>query len=741
MSRTLLYLVGVFSFAALAGCNDTVQQAPTEAEGRVTTEARIGRVSVDAQVSAVLFEASVTQQAMQKRNAIAYVGVLEERDELRRMIAESDASGEIRRLTNQLVDLEEAFIEELASQDAQYAELISTFRSGVERLAATPEGLQILAQREAGNLQSSIEALDNLVRQQFAKSQNRPAFLLDLDAIAKLALIDRRVGEASSKSLTDRFEELVELAPQNSEYRIQLAKLYRDAGDLNAAAETTQRAAEHAKTDWEKGDIYELEADIAAEKRDFAAMIDAAEKAVLARQEAASENDVVALRKLSTAWTTLAVANLSNGNNYRGAEEALRNALEVHEKRKAIMPEGINLKEDEFSILFTMWTVSIARGRVEESESRRLVATALVEELLEKSPESEGLWNDYYALSLNHAPLDFDAGRQQYAEKLTSIAERRVALDPNNEGYQQDLKAARGLLDISNFSEGDDPDTAIDALVDMIAAENRMTEDQVEEDSSIQQLRMIQDLAAGRTMSDVKAPKTPAALIESANNLTMMIHADAAKADRLGLRLLELAEHSAGENFFRPDWAVGVTGVYDALYLANMSMEDVRGAESSMVALIEYLEKVLVGYPGDRKTTEALDRAKRTAYSMSAMTGSSLDIEISIDFRTPKSPRALREEKFKVAEIWVIDPVRAERHYAELLELARQGASDRFHDPDWAKEVSEIYDLRYHSLMDAAAKKELAREAYSYLERVVSAHPDDAGSARLLEQAQYRVKP
>lgn len=225
--RGLLFLVGL-SVAAAATPSPALAQPQRTA---IAVDAR-------AEVASALYAASATQAAAERA---ADARLRAQAAEIERLRREGRAS------RNQITELEERYVADLAQRDRTYAQEIAAFRSAVEDIASTPEGRAILAQRRPGNLREARRLLLQLAEsRRHAREVENAA---DIRAIATIALDDRYQGEATSEEVIELLVQVTRADPNVRADWETLASLYQDTDQAALAAESASHALELSDTD------------------------------------------------------------------------------------------------------------------------------------------------------------------------------------------------------------------------------------------------------------------------------------------------------------------------------------------------------------------------------------------------------------------------------------------------------------------------------------------------------------
>ena len=166
------------------------------------------------EISAALYAASATQAAAERQADQRIRQQRSEIEELRLQLALGKTSAEatqveLAALRQEITAKERAFVAELEARDRAYAQEIAVFRDAVEDIASTPQGLEALAQFNAGDELGAIAILDDMRAARDAARQVRIDIESAVEArrIAVLALEARIQGKLTTADLIARYEE------------------------------------------------------------------------------------------------------------------------------------------------------------------------------------------------------------------------------------------------------------------------------------------------------------------------------------------------------------------------------------------------------------------------------------------------------------------------------------------------------------------------------------------------------
>ena len=529
---------------------------------------------------------------------------------------EGSGSERVMEMEAQITDLKARVVNLLADRNAEYKRLITEFRDGVTQLAATDEGVDILASRGVGTLERSREQLDDLIRRRFQESNDKAQYVADLKALSLLAEDDRGRGEATTDELVARYEQITREAPDDGDAWLKLAEFYRELGLLDEAVNAGDKAAQTASNDWDKAAAYLKTAKAAADGGDYPAMVDAAEKAVAIRETLKNKDDPASTRNLVQTLSYLAQAQLNDAQDIKGARSTLDKALNISNEMVEAHPELPSLRHDRYSILLGLWSLSLQAGDLDKADELSDLATADIESLLLDSPASEGLLTDHFGLLKTKRVPDYTAAQIEHFESMVKIAKRRLTLAPDKAGYKADLRWAEGMLSGVNAANSGDSDAGFEALDDILKSEEDRTGTKIELPTILQD---AQKLAKGEAVSPIDPPTSPKELHDAMVRTLMSQGRNPAQAEKTFNSLLDAAEAHAGEAFYRPDWSKRVNDVFDNLFAMAMSQGKTTEGLSYNEQRITYLKQVDEKFPGDRGVTKDLANAEKMAAQYKSM--------------------------------------------------------------------------------------------------------------------------
>ena len=145
------------------------------------------------------------------------------------------------------------------------------FRSAVEDIAATPEGVEALARFNAGDEIGALATLDGLRAARDAARQKRADIESAAEGrrIATLALEARTKGKLTTAQVIARYEEVTTLDPGVHWDWVELSRLYMEAGKLPDALRVAKAAANTAEDDRDRSVAFDIQGDIEVAQGDL----------------------------------------------------------------------------------------------------------------------------------------------------------------------------------------------------------------------------------------------------------------------------------------------------------------------------------------------------------------------------------------------------------------------------------------------------------------------------------------
>lgn len=294
----------VFALAALAPLN------------RAVTQPRSGAVQADAraEVAAALYAASATQAASERAADARLSQARAEIETLRARGAGARA---------ELISAQERYVADLAARDRAYAQEIAVFRGAVENIAATPEGVALLAQRRPGHLAAVRRLLIGLAQARNAAIEQRANIerAANTRAVAAIALDDSTKDEATTEEVIALYQEVTRLDPGVHWDWVELGRLYVDAGNLPAARSAAERAAQTAGDDRDRSVALEALGNVLVAQGDLnAARARYEESLRIGQSLAAADPSSASLRRDATISQSKLGGVLFAQGDYAGAQ-------------------------------------------------------------------------------------------------------------------------------------------------------------------------------------------------------------------------------------------------------------------------------------------------------------------------------------------------------------------------------------------------------------------------------------
>jgi tetratricopeptide (TPR) repeat protein len=402
-----------------------------------------GADSVDAQaeVAAVLYAASATQAALAKS---VDAQLRSQQDKIAALSAELKAGNTRHRA--EMTAAEEAFVAALAAKDRDYAVQIGVFRSSVDDIASTPEGIKALARFNAGDEVGALAILDKLreanerMRQARAKLEDAA----EARRISRLALEAHDRGKLPVAAVIARFEEVVALDPGVVADWFELGVLYRDAGRFPDSKKAADGLMAAAKDDHDRSIAFsELSTTLLAQA-DLTGARSAAEQAVaLSRRVAATEPKNAELQD-TVSRTLISFGEVARRQGDLDAAQAAYQE-DIGTWRGRVAADPANVLDREFldvallhlaDVLFQRSDLRGARIPIEEGLS---ILRQLAVEFPEKTAYQRRIAVKLMWLSdVLVAQVKLADARKANAE-IIATASRLIAADPGNPTLQRYL--------------------------------------------------------------------------------------------------------------------------------------------------------------------------------------------------------------------------------------------------------------------------------------------------------------
>jgi hypothetical protein len=431
----------------------------------------VGTVSLEDEVSAVAFAASITQAALVRKLDESQDLTFRQKDQLRDQeaaIAELERSLRIARLApdenrQAIAELEltltterASFVRQLAELDSYYAAQIALFEKNIAHLSQLDGASELLGMRSRGNLAETRRALDGLVREDKRSGASQGQFLANLRALVMLAEDDAEFGEADTLELLARYEELVSLDSGSPENWIGLSEYQALSGSTQDAYASAIRASELAVSPAAVADAFIAAAEASALAGNPAKAKGAAAQALEARGSIDAVSDIGQLTKLREVYQLL-VSIAGEGSRFGEMRTYFSQIATITERQLELQPESISLKRQLANSLISSSMSTVSGGDSAEIHARFERAISLYLEVLETDPDAPQFLEDAYNAHLFYfherkifggqpGGPDLPPGIIVFVEQQVSLAERLLELDPGSYTYQSYLNTARSLL-------------------------------------------------------------------------------------------------------------------------------------------------------------------------------------------------------------------------------------------------------------------------------------------------------
>jgi tetratricopeptide (TPR) repeat protein len=305
----------------------------------LATPAAAERSLVDAQaeVTAAVYAASVTQAAAQKALTVKIKALRAQVEALSLKVR----SGEAQR--TQLLAAQAKFIAEVAATSGQAAEQIASFKLVATEIAATPEGAAALRLYNSGDRVAALKAIHDLNTQLEA---SRPTDSAAVKAErrreeAELAFDARMRGDVHTDAVIADFEAVIRLDPTVSDDWAYLRQLYRESGRIGEAKTAAYAAVKTAKTNQSRSIAQSGLSAVLVAAGELAGASSAAEAAVGLLRASAQKDPSDLQRQIDLADA------LSEAGDVKFAQGDLANARKDDEECHAIVRQAAANSNDE----------------------------------------------------------------------------------------------------------------------------------------------------------------------------------------------------------------------------------------------------------------------------------------------------------------------------------------------------------------------------------------------------------
>ena len=403
-----------------------------------------GSVGADSEVAAVLYGASATLAAFQRA---ADADIRAQRDRIDALRSElSQQSTATDSLQYILTEAETHFVAALAEKDRVYAMEIAAFRHSLERIVATPEGAEALAQYNAGDKLGAIAILEAI--DQARDRVRNVASAVDKRSIAFLSLEARSTGTHTTSSLIRRFEEITRLDPDVFWDWVLLGRLYEDAGDLPGVIKALQEAQSKARSDWERsvvlemsGTVHRTMGNLEAAFSDYSAVLSIRDSLVtLDPTNAFSQHDLAA-SLIFMGHVFLEQDNLKKALDHYGRAQDILSALVDTDPANTSHRRGLAIADDRVGDVY------FHNGQLETALAFYYNAWTIREDLTNQDPDN-ATWKRELSISMEkigdvESVLgDEDAALAHY-HASRGIREELNIQDASNSTYRNDLRQIR----------------------------------------------------------------------------------------------------------------------------------------------------------------------------------------------------------------------------------------------------------------------------------------------------------
>lgn len=419
------------------------------------------RYDASAEVASAVYQMSTVVEALK----VEYSAEIRDKDSRIRQLegqlrTAQAGSSEAKRLGDELSRLQREVVDQLAEKDAELSRQVAAFRSAVEDIATTPEGVAILARRKPGNLRQARELLIDLEARMAAAEQKavdvRSA--ARVRSIATIALDDRNKGEASTQEVISLFEKVVALDGIHWDW-ISLGRLQMSSGNLVLAEESARKAAIMATTDRDRIVAHIAIGDALMQRGSLPqARIAYQDGLTIAERVGAGSSDVLAQLDHSVALEKLGDA-LKEQRFLDEAHAAYHASMAIFAKLLDRYPTSSTLQNAASISLIKVGDVLRAQRRFEDALKAYAQSRVLQAHLVKEEPNNIE-WLKTLSLVLERIG-NIQRSHLQSTEALASYREalridRQIAeADPSNKLFQRGVSVSLDKIGDVLFDQGD----------------------------------------------------------------------------------------------------------------------------------------------------------------------------------------------------------------------------------------------------------------------------------------------
>ncbi len=415
--------------------------------------------SIETEVSAALYRASLTQAALDRQTDAIIRSLRDEIDQLQSRVSAGEA------LQTELAAKEQAIIEKLSERDRAYAQEISVFRNAVKDIASTPEGLRALAMFNNGLELEALEILDDLRAARDEARQTRISIESAAEArrIAVLALEARNQGKLKTEDVIARFEEVSRLDPAVYWDWMELVRLYTDAGDLPKTEAAAEQLALLATSERNRSIAFITQGKVQHARGDLDAAYSSYQAGLsrLVRLAAAEPRSARRQHDLWVSYERLGNLYVALGDD-DSALSSYMETLAIAERLVASDPDNAEW----------LWSVAVSNERIgnwhfERGDAASALgyyqsSAAIMEGLTVADPDNSRFQRDLAVYYDKLGDAGMKAGEHGLAlenyETSLSVSRRLSTSDPSNAMWRRDLALAHSK--IGNVLEANGEQTA-----------------------------------------------------------------------------------------------------------------------------------------------------------------------------------------------------------------------------------------------------------------------------------------
>ena len=404
--------------------------------------------------TAILIGASSTQAAVQKADAVvqALYRDLKQAEEatktaLKRAGTSDAARKKLEVELKAIQQQQETLMAQLAAKDTEYKANLRAYREGLTGLLAEsdPRVVAVLERYAEGDVKAAdeLQALTRIIRKAREAGQAAAAVAVrtqngnEQRAVARLWLDEKDRGRKTTTEVLAAWTEAAEIDPSDFWQWIEIGRLHQEAGDLNAAAVSSQSAVRAARTDRDRGVAQDQLGNVAVSQ----GRLEVARLAFEAGHDLARQ--LLSANPSSSEAKRDVYVSLSKVGDVALAQDRLEDARSAYEENRDLArqllsgnPSSSEAKRDVYVSLSKVGDVALAQDRLEDARHAYEESRDLRSQLLSANPSSAQAKRD----------VNFLLG------KIGDVAEAQGRLEDARGAYEESADLARQLLSASPSS-------------------------------------------------------------------------------------------------------------------------------------------------------------------------------------------------------------------------------------------------------------------------------------------------